>query len=123
MRQPFVQAYADEVMRDASSIAAHSCASPHALSWLGRSCEGQEEAEGVLAQLQLRTVAYCWQHLSDNEWAMLMHRAHESIAATAVLYEDQVGHMRICRFCRLSAAPEELTNLPFKTLSLFASAS
>ncbi len=69
---------------------------------LGRSSEAQEEAEGVLAQLQLRTVAYCWQHLSEDEWAMLMHRAHESIAAMAVLYEDQVGHMRMCSFSRMS---------------------
>ena len=50
----------------------------------------QAEAEGAIAELQLSTVLYCWRQLSQDEWAMIMHRAHESIAAMAVLFEDQV---------------------------------
>ena len=55
-----------------------------------RGSDMQAEAEGVTAQLQLSTVLYCWRQLSSDEWAMIMHRAHESIAAIAVLFEDQV---------------------------------
>ena len=50
----------------------------------------QAEAEGVIADLQLSTVLYCWRKLSEDEWAMVMHRANESIAAMAVAFEDQV---------------------------------
>ena len=50
----------------------------------------QAEAECVIAELVLSTVVYCWRQLSQDEWAMIMHRAHESIAALAVLLENQV---------------------------------
>lgn len=50
----------------------------------------QAEAEGVIAELQLSTVLYCWRQLSQDEWPMIMHRAQESTAALAVLLEDQV---------------------------------
>ena len=61
-----------------------------ALLLLCRTSEQQDEAEGAISQLQLCTVEYCWQQLSQDEWSMILHRTHESIAAMAVLLEDQV---------------------------------
>ena len=62
-----------------------------------RSSEQQQEAEAVLAELQLATVAYCQQDLSQEEWATIMQRMTQSAAALAVLYEDQVHLQLSCR--------------------------
>ena len=61
-----------------------------ALLQLCRTSEQGEEAVGAISQLQLCTVEYCWQQLSQDEWSMILHRTHESIAAMAVHLEDQV---------------------------------
>ncbi len=55
-----------------------------------RSSQQQQEAEAVLAELQLVTVAYCQQDLSQDEWTTIMQRMAQSAAALAVLFEDQV---------------------------------
>jgi hypothetical protein len=65
-----------------------------ALLLLCRTSEQQDEAEKAISQLQLCTVEYCWQQLSQDEWSMILHRTHESIAAMAVLLEEQV-----CFYC------------------------
>ena len=57
---------------------------------LSRGSGAAAEAEGVIAELQLSMISYCWRHLSQDEWVMVMHRTHENVAAIAVLYEDQV---------------------------------
>ena len=61
-----------------------------ALLQLCRTSEQREEAVGAISQLQLCTVEYCWQQLAQDEWSTILHRTHESIAAMAVLLEDQV---------------------------------
>ena len=63
---------------------------------LCRSSRQQQEAEAVLAELQLATVAYCQQDLSQDEWTTIMQRMTQSAAALAVLLEDQVRFQLSC---------------------------
>ena len=57
----------------------------------------------MLAELQLRTVAYCRQDLSQDEWTIIIQHMTQSAAALAVLFEDQV-HFLLSRYSILSTA-------------------
>ena len=61
-----------------------------------RSSEQQQEAEAALAELQLATVAYCHQDLSQDDWTAITQRMTQSAAALAVLFEDQVHVQPSC---------------------------
>ncbi len=44
-----------------------------------------------MAELAGCVAAYCWEDLPPADWAALLRRAREGVAAAAVALEDQVG--------------------------------
>jgi hypothetical protein len=47
--------------------------------------------EALVAELAGCVAAYCWEDLPPADWAALLRRAREGVAAAAVALEDQVG--------------------------------
>ena len=52
----------------------------------------------MLAELQLSTVAYCQQDLSQDDWTTIIQHMTQSAAALAVLFEDQVHFQLKCQW-------------------------